>query len=69
MSQDLTEGFFDAGQFYWGKSDAWLNNKKLHTDGNGYVIPNWRVVDIDTKDDWKRAEFLFKMYKDLNFND
>jgi len=67
-TQDLEIMYHDAGQFYWGKSDAWLNNKKMHTDGNGYVIPNWRVVDIDTKDDWKRAEFLFQMYKNLNFN-
>jgi CMP-N-acetylneuraminic acid synthetase len=29
----------------------------------GIPIPNWRVVDIDTPEDWKRAEILFKTLK------
>lgn len=57
-TQDLELAFHDAGQFYWGKSDAWLNNPKIHNSGIGYVIPNWRVVDIDTEEDWVRAEKL-----------
>jgi N-acylneuraminate cytidylyltransferase len=35
-----------------------LNNPKIHSSGIGYAIPNWRVVDIDTEDDWLRAEKL-----------
>jgi len=58
-SQDLEKTYHDAGQFYWGKANAWLEHKKMHTDGLGYPIPNWRVIDIDTEDDWKRAELLF----------
>lgn len=57
-TQDLDTAYFDAGQFYWGKSEAWLTNPKIHSSGLGYVIPNWRVVDIDTSDDWARAEVL-----------
>ena len=60
-TQDLEKTFHDSGQFYWGKSSAWLEQKKMHTDGLGMSIPNWRVVDIDTMDDWKRAEDLYKM--------
>ena len=30
----------------------------MHSDGVGMVIPNWRVVDIDNINDWKRAELL-----------
>jgi CMP-N-acetylneuraminic acid synthetase len=30
----------------------------MHTDGLGMEIPSYRVVDIDTEDDWKRAELL-----------
>ena len=26
-SQDLKKSYHDAGQFYWGKYDAWLNKK------------------------------------------
>ena len=60
-TQDLESTFHDAGQFYWGKSSAWLSNKKMHSDGVGMVIQNWRVVDIDTPDDWERAELLRKV--------
>ncbi len=59
-TQDLEPAYHDAGQFYWGKAEAWLQNPKIHSGGIGYVIPNWRVVDIDTPEDWLRAEALFK---------
>ena len=57
-TQDLEPAYFDAGQFYWGKKKAWLRNPRIHSSGIGYVIPSWRVVDIDTPDDWERAELL-----------
>jgi pseudaminic acid cytidylyltransferase len=59
-NQDLEPAYHDAGQFYWGKAEAWLKNPNIHDGGIGYVIPNWRVVDIDTPEDWFRAELLFK---------
>lgn len=59
-TQDLEKSYHDAGQFYWGKASAWLEHKKMHTAGLGMPIPNWRVVDIDSADDWKRAELIFK---------
>jgi CMP-N-acetylneuraminic acid synthetase len=33
----------------------------MHTDGLGMTIPSWRVVDIDSMDDWKRAEDIYKV--------
>jgi pseudaminic acid cytidylyltransferase len=57
-TQDLDAAFYDAGQFYWGKKDAWFSNPRVHISGLGFVIPNWRVVDIDTPEDWDRAERL-----------
>lgn len=59
-TQDLEPAYHDAGQFYWGKAEVWLRNAEIHSNGIGYVIPNWRVVDIDTPEDWLRAELLFK---------
>jgi len=59
-TQDLEQAYHDAGQFYWGKKEAWLTNNRIHRSGVGYVIPNWRVVDIDTPDDWARAEWIYK---------
>ena len=60
-SQDLPEALHDAAQFYWGKADAWVNNLRIFDKHSFPVkLPRWRVQDIDTKDDWKRAEFLLK---------
>ena len=64
-TQDLVPAYYDAGQFYWGKSDMWLTNPRIHSSGLGYPIPNWRVVDIDTPEDWQRAELI---YRALNSN-
>lgn len=61
-TQDLEPAFHDAGQFYWGKPEAWLTNNKIHRSGVGLPIPNWRVVDIDTPDDWERAEILYTAF-------
>ena len=60
-TQDMESAYYDVGQFYWATADAWLSNNKIHSSGVGLVIPNWRVADIDTVDDWKRAELLYKL--------
>ena len=59
-TQDLVEGYHDAGQFYWGRRDAWLAGQNIHLNGASIVIPSWRVVDIDTPEDWHRAELLHR---------
>ena len=59
-TQDFTNTYHDAGQFYWGSKKAWLKNKSIHSNAIGYEIPNYRVVDIDNKSDWIKAELLFK---------
>lgn len=60
-SQDLELAYHDAGQFYWGKTDAWFTNERIHHGGIGLPIPNWRAVDIDTPDDWERVSLLHKL--------
>lgn len=62
-TQDLEPAFYDAGQFYWGKSEAWNCSLNIHSWAKGYEIPNSQVVDIDTEEDWNRAEFLFLTMK------
>ena len=60
-SQDLESSYHDAGQFYWGNAAAWLGARPLFTrNAAAVVLPRWRVQDIDTMDDWIRAEWLFK---------
>lgn len=58
-TQDLEIAFHDAGQFYWGLAQSWLDGRNIHEHGSGFVIPDWRVVDIDTLDDWLRAELMY----------
>ncbi|MAB78276.1 MAG: pseudaminic acid cytidylyltransferase [Planctomycetes bacterium] len=62
-TQDLEPTYFDAGQFYWGTRQAWLTNDKVHSSGVGHCIPGSRVVDIDTPEDWVRAERMFHQLK------
>lgn len=58
-SQDLEEAFHDAGQFYWGTSQAWLTGKPVFSRGAVPVpLPRYRVQDIDTDEDWRRAELM-----------
>lgn len=66
-SQDLEEAWHDAGQFYWGQTHAWLAGKPLFSHGSAPVpLPRHRVQDIDTPEDWKRAEWLFKAIQHAN---
>ena len=61
-SQDLEECYHDAAQFYWGTADAWLQERAVFGPGSvPIVLPRHRVQDIDTPEDWLRAEGLFKV--------
>jgi CMP-N-acetylneuraminic acid synthetase len=66
-TQDLEPAYHDAGQFYWGKRNTWLDNPFIHSSGAGLIIPRARAVDIDTDDDWTLAELMHqaipKIYK------
>ncbi|WP_415883470.1 pseudaminic acid cytidylyltransferase [Neptuniibacter sp. QD34_54] len=60
-SQDLEEALHDAGQFYWGTADAWLSKKAIFSAESAPIkLPRHYVQDIDTEEDWVRAEWLFK---------
>lgn len=66
-SQDFPIALHDATQFYWGKSHAWLKNLKMFDRHSHPIkIPRWRVQDIDTEDDWIRAEIMFDMLRKKN---
>ncbi|MEM7358553.1 MAG: pseudaminic acid cytidylyltransferase [Pseudomonadota bacterium] len=55
-SQDLPECLHDAAQFYWGRPSAWIQQLPIFAAHSVPIrIPNWRVVDIDTPEDWERA--------------
>lgn len=60
-TQDLEPAYFDAGQFYWGAAQAWTDGLNIHQNGACIVLPEWRVVDIDTPADWERAEAMHRV--------
>lgn len=60
-SQDLEEAYHDAGQFYWGTPEAWLEGKIIFAPhSTAVLLPRHLVQDIDTPEDWIRAEFMFQ---------
>jgi pseudaminic acid cytidylyltransferase len=60
-SQDLEESWHDAGQFYWGHVRSWLEKDVLFSpEALPLKLPRHRVQDIDTAEDWARAEWLFR---------
>jgi N-acylneuraminate cytidylyltransferase len=64
-SQDLEPRYHDSGQFYWIKTAAFFNEKKLFTNNSGaIVISELEAQDIDTETDWKLAEIIFKLMLD-----
>lgn len=63
-SQDLPEAWHDAGQFYWGTSAAWRDRNGIFSAQSlGIPLPRHRVQDIDTEEDWIRAERMFRLEK------
>lgn len=62
-SQDLESAYHDAGQFYWGHAEAFLQGSSMYSSrSRSYLIPRHRVQDIDTQEDWQRAEQLMQLY-------
>jgi pseudaminic acid cytidylyltransferase len=66
-SQDLPTAYHDASQFTFGKTDAWLdgiNTTNTFSEKTTFVtIPPYRAVDIDTEEDWIRAELIMELLK------
>jgi len=61
-SQDLVEAYHDAGQFYWGKASAFTAMLPLFSESaSPYLLPRHLVQDIDTPEDWKRAELMYQV--------
>ncbi|MDI1291029.1 MAG: pseudaminic acid cytidylyltransferase [bacterium] len=60
-TQDLDERWHDAGQFYWGTARAWLDRLSILDNAVGYAVDGSLVCDIDTEEDWRRAEQLHRI--------
>lgn len=62
-SQDLPEVYYDAGQFCWWDSKAFMTAEDMEkfrrTKRYPLFLPPYLVQDIDTLEDWDVAEKLF----------
>lgn len=67
-SQDLPEAWHDAGQFYLGRSTSWKSCDRIfQARSRGVPLPRHQVQDIDTEEDWLRAELMHEAFmKTLN---
>ena len=64
-SQDLEEAYHDAGQFYWGKAQAFKDELPIFTEvATPYILPRYLVQDIDTPEDWIRAESMYRVLQE-----
>ncbi len=65
-SQDLEPAYHDAGQFYWARTEAVLNEVPAFSKAAAaLILPRQQVQDIDTEEDWERAELMFKAWRQL----
>jgi len=62
-SQDLEEAYQDAGQFYWKNLHKKSTDVMFGKDSIPIVLPRFLVQDIDTLEDWERAEVLYEVLK------
>jgi len=66
-SQDLEEAYHDAGQFYWGKAQAFKDGLSIFSEvSSPYILPRYLVQDIDSTEDWIRAEAMYKVLKETD---
>ena len=59
-SQDLEEAYQDAGQFYWTNLNIKSDEIIFGKDSIPIVLPRYLVQDIDTLEDWTRAEYMYE---------
>ncbi len=59
-SQDLEEAYQDAGQFYWTKLHKKSSEIMFGKDSLPIILPRHLVQDIDTLEDWERAEYIYQ---------
>ncbi|MDM8542138.1 pseudaminic acid cytidylyltransferase [Desulfococcaceae bacterium HSG9] len=63
-SNDLPEAYHDAGQFYWGYTRKFMQEKRLYAKFSVPVIlPRHLVQDIDTPEDWETAERMYQAFQ------
>jgi len=65
-SQDLETAYQDAGQFYWTNTNRKSTDITFGKDSIPMILPRHLVQDIDTLEDWKRAELMYQTLEKEN---
>jgi len=65
-SQDMEEAYQDAGQFYWTKINRTASEVMFEKESIPIILPRYLVQDIDTVEDWERAEFMYQVIQKKN---
>ena len=61
-SQDLERAYHDAGAFYFGRREAWLDKKPIFAPhSRAFLLPRNLVCDIDTPEDFEFAQKLYEI--------
>lgn len=61
-SQDLDRIYHDAGAFYWGWAQSFLEEREIFSeDSLPIILPRLLTQDIDTLDDWNLAEIKYRL--------
>lgn len=62
-SQDLEPAYQDAGQFYWTNLNKTSSDIFFGKDSIPIILPRYLVQDIDTMEDWVRAEIMYEVIR------
>lgn len=63
-SQDLDHLIHDAGQLYWGDAQAFREGLTIFSPmAMPLMLERWKFVDIDTEEDWRRAELMYALHR------
>ncbi len=68
-SQDLEEAYQDAGQFYWERVDKEFSDVPFGKDSIPILLPRELVQDIDTPEDFRRAELMYAILQQDSFDE
>jgi pseudaminic acid cytidylyltransferase len=67
LSQNLPEAYHDAAHFYWLNVRGFLKTNRIYGPrARPIPIPRERVQDIDTEEDWRRAELMYQILEKEN---
>jgi pseudaminic acid cytidylyltransferase len=61
-TQDIEKSFHDAGQFYFGRHEAWIEKRPILNGNSTFIeLSKNETLDIDDLEDWKLVEKLLNL--------